>query len=269
MDINCGSVCAAAIIGYVTYRCVLKLTSNKCPKVQKIYIIDGEIGAGKTTLVNSLTKHYIDIGLSVCTIAEPVHLWSEVGILQKFYADQLRYAYAFQTFATMTRIQVIAKAFMNRRDADVYIIERSPATDKLFMELQRDVLEPVEMAMYDTWCSTWNSLLPVDIEKRAQPIYLKTSINTCMSRVDSRNRDGEKCGVTADYQHKLRLVHEAFFEGKHEDQFPLLQKSRYLKKPIIIGEEYADQDFRDIYSNEFNAIANIIDDNGDTIARTN
>jgi deoxyadenosine/deoxycytidine kinase len=242
-----------------TYLYILNTLCNKCPKAKKIYIIDGEIGAGKTTLVRSLTAHYIDIGLDVCTIPEPVHLWNETGILQKFYADPVRYTYSFQTYATMTRVKAITDAFIKQPNADVYIVERSPATDKLFMELQRTSIEPIEVKMYDTWCDTWNQLLPIDIEKMAQPIYLKTSINSCMDRVHVRNRDGEKCGVTADYQQKLRLIHEAFFEGKHATVFPLLKKSKYLKKPIVIDETLADVDFRDIYSDEFKAILNRIE----------
>jgi deoxycitidine kinase/deoxyguanosine kinase len=60
--------------------------------------IEGNIGAGKSTLIETLKTRFPN----VVFVDEPVDVWSTVTdkdgttILEKYYADQKRYAFAFQ-----------------------------------------------------------------------------------------------------------------------------------------------------------------------------
>ena len=54
----------------------------------RIIVIDGEIEAGKTTLISLLAAAFEARGLRVAVIPEPVSEWERVGLLQEFYADQ-------------------------------------------------------------------------------------------------------------------------------------------------------------------------------------
>ena len=65
---------------------------------QRKYLIDGNIGAGKTTLVNLLETHFNAQGIKTKAILEPVDIWRETGALQYFYGDIPGRAYEFQTF---------------------------------------------------------------------------------------------------------------------------------------------------------------------------
>jgi len=160
-------------------------------KSPKFYSIEGEIGAGKTEVINGLVEKLREKGIKVCLIPEPVTHWETTGVLKLFYSDMARYGYSFQTFVFATRILEIAKTVKANPDAEVYILERSPLTDPIFMELQRDSVDPVEMTMYGYWCDAWRQFCPIDFSQ-LQIIYLKTSLSVCMKRVAKRARPGEE-----------------------------------------------------------------------------
>ena len=221
----------------------------------QVFIIEGEIGAGKTELALGLAGALRARGVEVALALEPVELWKQSGILELFYADPARYAYAFQTYVFATRVAAINAALAATPGAHVALLERSPATDQIFMELQRDQVSPVEMAMYYTWCGEYARLLPLDLAT-ARVLYLKPDIAVCMARVAGRHRAGEvgddarvgddapqSGGVTRDYQLRLRRAHEAFFQGLHHGEFPHLPVCPFLDVTEISGANAA-ADFR-------------------------
>ncbi len=219
-------------------------------KPGQICVVNGEIGAGKTTLIRSLTEYLTELGYCVCPVYEPVHLWGD--ILKKFYGDPPRYAYELQTFVHVTRVQAIRDAFKYNPDADLYLLERSPVTDRyIFMEMLQSLIGAESMARYELYYDMHHELLPIDLSA-AKNLYLKPSLGCCMKRVQKRARDGEiaetkdgardgeiietkgdardddviktksesaKGGVTLEYQTQLREAHEALLEGKHPNKF--------------------------------------------------
>lgn len=219
----------------------------------KILIVEGEIGAGKTELIKSLAAAFAERGVRACSVLEPVGLWGDIGILQKFYENPGRHAYGFQTLVFATRIMAIVDAVEANPTADVYLLERSPATDPVFMHIQEGV-ESVEMEMYKTWCQAWQRMVPLDLSG-AQILYLKTSLDACMARVTERRRHGEAApvgaaladsgGVSFEYQARLRRAHEAYLQGYHSEEFPQMPRCPYTRSAIIeIGPEIADTNFR-------------------------
>lgn len=220
-----------------------------------VLIVEGEIAAGKTELATALAARLAAMGLRVRLVLEPVERWKQVRILQKFYGDPARHGYGFQTYAFATRVAEIESAVRSDPSADVYILERSPATDRIFMELQRELVDPVEMEMYQAWCQAWELMLPIDLA-RAKVVYLKTSLSACMARLASRHREGETGeaakhdgtatgGVSVEYQERLRRAHEAFLLGAHKGEFPGLASCPFPPGAIFeIEAELADGDFR-------------------------
>jgi deoxyadenosine/deoxycytidine kinase len=228
----------------------------------RLFIVEGEIAAGKSILVDALDEELARRGWRVAKVPEPVDLWRRVGILSQFYADPARYAYTFQTFAYATRILAIAKAVAECPNADILLFERSPATDGIFMAIQGDSITPLEMELYRTWCDSYNMVLPVDLS-RATVLYLKPGLDHCMARLKKRDREGEvrpstdtvtapadakvedaKGGVSVAYQTKLRRAHEAFFLGLAREEFPLLPKSPFRSESVVeVPEALANGDF--------------------------
>ena len=100
--------------------------------------IEGLIGAGKTTICNELNESISSVldasNIKVKILKEPVDFWRELGLLERFYKDQKRWAFTFQLTALVTKCMEL----MNLDDDTIYIIERSPYTDlKCFAKLNK------------------------------------------------------------------------------------------------------------------------------------
>ena len=231
----------------------------------KIIIVESEIGAGKSTLLPALAEGLERRGWRPVLVYEPVDEWN--GILEKFYADPARWAYAFQTFVYSTRIAAIRRAVAAARAAPsvslaplVFVLERSPITDEIFMELQRGAVADVEMEMYEVWRRTFAPLLPIDLA-RAAVLYLKPDLDTCMRRIAQRKRAGEienatsavstgaaKTGISFEYQARLRRAHEALLQGLHAEEFPRLadRPPPYPRSAVaVLAADIAGLNFRD------------------------
>ena len=232
-----------------------------------VIVIDGAIGAGKTEFTNALVEEAAKRvkadgrRLLACAVPEPVKLWEDVGALPLFYRDPQRYAYTFQTYVYATRVTAIADAVRDNPHADIFVLDRSPATDRVFMDAQ-DV-SPVERAMYDTWCNAHDRMLPIDL-RRATGVYLQTSLETCMARVARRARGGDAAtdrgldrgalplGVTTAYQAELIRRHDAFLLGA-DGAPPTCPYRRVVCVPAAV----ADADFT-VGSPDRAAIANAL-----------
>lgn len=202
----------------------------------RVIVVEGEIGAGKTTILSALADAFRAKGLTVAVAPEPVDEWLKVGILKRFYQDPTRYAYEFQTYTFVTRIIATLECVKKNPSADIYLLERSVLTDRhVFMELQRSIVGEETMQMYDAWFGLHARLMPFDLSK-ATYLYLKPDLKECMTRVATRARQEEtksapdkdesadvkstidssngKGGVSLEYQARLRVAHEVLFEGR-------------------------------------------------------
>jgi deoxyadenosine/deoxycytidine kinase len=174
----------------------------------KVIVIDGLIGAGKTTLINVLCDGLSKLGLKVKCIMEPVDIWKNTGNLQAFYNDIERNAYEFQTYTYITRIKKYLEEYDNTYD--IIFMERCIFTDKyVFVEMLYDekFIDARRYAMYNEWWALWKQLITFDFSGF---IYLNPDINACMDRIKSRNRDGES-NITLEYQADLLDKYEKYF----------------------------------------------------------
>jgi deoxyadenosine/deoxycytidine kinase len=82
-----------------------KVTRGKGKGTMTLISIEGNIGAGKSTLIETLKTKFSN----VVFVDEPVDEWSTVTdkdgttVLEKYYADQKRYAFAFQMMVRVSR----------------------------------------------------------------------------------------------------------------------------------------------------------------------
>lgn len=231
----------------------------------RVIVVDGEIGGGKSTVIKLLIAALKSRGLRAVEVGEPVDEWKRVGILQEFYADKPDeyrglVAYDFQTFTFVTRVEETQKTVAANPDADVFVLERSVLTDRyVFMELQRDLVGPVRMEMYDRWWNMWSQIMPIRPQKI---VYLKPTLENCQSRVETRARVGEirtdgktadetdekasaRGGVSAAYQARLRRAHEAYLQNLHPEEFPLMPPRPFDvdRDVVVVDGALADDDF--------------------------
>lgn len=159
----------------------------------RIISIEGNIGSGKSTLVDELKQRIKDPHVVFCQ--EPVDVWNDIKetntgttILSRFYEDPTTYAFAFQMMAYISRISMLRKLIKDNPGA-IIITERSVETDRnVFAKMLRDQkhINELQYKIYLQWFDEFS-----EDTKVSSVIYVKTSTNRCVERILKRNREGE------------------------------------------------------------------------------
>ena len=136
---------------------LLQCFRNMFKKNVKILIsIEGNIGVGKTTLMNLLEE---SLGDTAEYIFEPINEWHNIkdcqgrDILQTFYDDKLRWSYTFQNFAYITKLVHIINKIENSGKKYI-IMDRSLAADiNTFGKMLHEdgFMNDIEWNAYKTW----------------------------------------------------------------------------------------------------------------------
>jgi len=163
-------------------------------KSKKIYALEGNIGAGKTTMMKIIGQYFT----SVEFVEEPVSQWQNLGgmnLLDAFYSDPERWGFSFEFYSMLSKI----KALLNAANSDkpVIVIERSILSNKVFMDLSHELgkLEEIEYTML---MNTYHFYLQHVYPQLSGIIYLDTPVDECIKRITKRNR-GEECTIERSY----------------------------------------------------------------------
>jgi len=205
----------------------------------KWFIIEGNIGSGKTTLINKLKSNN-----NYEVIEEPVSTWLSIkgdndkNLLGLFYEDPTRYAYLFQTMVFKTRLQSLdhpqVKPFR--------FSERSVWTDKYVFGIsciESGKMNNLEKNCYYTWFD-W-------LEEKFNPkpdgiIYVKTSPEKCLERIKHRHRS-EEDSIPLDYLKEL--------DDRHNNWI-----LNWDKTPVLVIDNEEDNQWNKILDNVQNFIGN-------------
>jgi deoxyadenosine/deoxycytidine kinase len=178
-----------------------------------IVSIEGNIGSGKTTLLSNL--HNAFPGKNILFVKEPVNVWEEIKdsqgktMLEKFYADQQKYAFSFQIMAFISRISLL-KQSIRENPGSMIITERSLHTDKMvFAQMLFDsgLIEDVNYQIYLKWFDEFSRECPLN-----RVIYVKTDPNICIQRIAKRSRAGESV-IPIEYLRECHAYHEKMMEA--------------------------------------------------------
>lgn len=172
------------------------------------FTLEGNIGSGKSTLLMHLKEFFNKKKINVGYVDEPVDEWSQIKdsegktMLEKYYADQPRYAFAFQMMAYITRLVNIKKSIALKHD--VILLERTMITDKeVFAKMLYDdgKMSDVEYQIYNKWFNAFTADIP-----EMHYIYVKTTPCISLNRIAIRNRSGES--IPLEYLVKCDRYHE-------------------------------------------------------------
>ena len=192
-----------------------------------IVSIEGNIGSGKSTLLEKLRLEFKD-NKYVRFLREPVDEWEKIKdkdgntMLQKFYANQAEYSFAFQMMAYISRLTIIRE---NVRDIMaavkkykeegieskkyILITERSLYTDKyVFAKMLYDQgkIEDVKYQIYLNWFDEFAKDFPVN-----DVIYVNTDPKKCYERIHKRARVGEEV-IPLAYLESCHRYHNEFLD---------------------------------------------------------
>ena len=214
---------------------------------QKCFIVDGNIGAGKSTFLKMVQNH-----LQVQVVLEPHEKWQRVvgeeNLLEKFYNDTSRWAYTFQTYAFVTRV-IEQQTQAKQNPHSIQVLERSVFSDRYCFAknaYELGFMNALEWKLYQEWFA-W--LVDNYVAKPAGFIYLKTDPSICYERLKKRNRH-EETDVSLQYLQQLHDKHEAWLVHKSD-------VADYIKDvPVLILD--CDIDFEHTPAQQEKHIENII-----------
>lgn len=212
----------------------------------KIISIEGNIGSGKSTLLENLRNHYKD-DFNIKFVDEPVKDWNNIidendtTILEKFYADQLKYSFSFQIMAYISRLAILKKT-IEENPRSIIISERCLYTDKeVFAKMLFDdkKIELINYKIYLKWFDTFALEFPIK-----KVIYVKTSPNICFDRIEKRSRTGEN-NIPLEY---LENCHKY-----HNNMLDTIKKDCFCNDQLVLNgcvDIYKNQDQLDIWINQ-------------------
>ncbi len=177
-------------------------------QTKKLIVLEGNIGAGKSTLLRLIKQN-----LPVSIIAEPTDKWQQVAqdenLLDLFYKDTPRWAYTFQSYAFLTRVQSIIDHMAKAHPQETFILERSVYCDRFCFAkncYEAGFMTPLEWNIYKDWFA-WL----VESNHAPKPngfIYLRVEPEIAFKRIQKRSRSEE----SAIPQAYLQALHD-----KHDD----------------------------------------------------
>ena len=181
--------------------------------MRKIFFLEGDIGVGKTKLINKLREKGYSIEL------EPVKHLQDNGLLEAFYKNPRKYSYIMQNTMFILKMEII-----NNIKSDIVFIERSPFCDKeCFASLLHDdgLIDDIEWLTYNLW---YNKLIKQMEQIDYAFIYLKAEPQICKERIENRGRKGEE-SISLEYLEKLSKKHDEWLNNMPQDKVLVLDSS--------------------------------------------
>lgn len=214
-----------------------------------MYILEGNIGVGKSTFLKLLAHNMSQIRVAF----EPLHNWqSKVhgqSLLANFYESPHRWAYSLETFAMICRVLEHIK---EQAGTSTTIVERSIYSGHyVFAQngYEQGFMTEVEWHVYNQW---FKALVSTQCKVPQGFIYLRVDPAIAYKRIKKRNRLAEK-KITLAYLKQIDYAHENLLIEK-AGIFPDLKKV-----PVLLLD--CNKDFerdQDALAQHMNEVQNFI-----------
>jgi deoxyadenosine/deoxycytidine kinase len=168
-------------------------------------VVEGTIGAGKTTLSTMLARDYN---------AELVlERFADNPFLEKFYKDPVHYAFPVEMTFLMDRYQQL-RNLLTARDLFTDFVLGDYFIDKCLL-FSKNNLSQDEFALFKKVFDTISGFLP----KPDLILYLYTNPDRLLKQIAKRNRDFEK-DITKEYLSDIQEKYLTYF--RENQQIPIL-----------------------------------------------
>ena len=178
-----------------------------------IISIEGNIGSGKSTIINYLKT--LD-NSNIIFVDEPVNEWLSIksngkNALELFYENQDKNSFWFQVLAYITRLRNLLET-IKQNPNKIIITERSIYTDKyVFAQMLFDSgkISDIEFQTYNYWFDTFKKETKIDTI-----LYVNTNPKECYNRIQIRNRT-EESNVELNYLVDCHNKHVKWINNKN------------------------------------------------------
>lgn len=180
--------------------------------------IEGNIGAGKTTIIRELERRLANE--EIVFLKEPVDMWESIrdpvdgeNILEKFYKDPNKYAFSFQVMAYASRLSLIRQTVRSNPKCKIIVCERSLDADRnIFAKMlhQDGLIDAVHFQIYNHFYKEYSEDYGL-----SGIIYIDADPDVCKTRIDKRARDGEG-NIQHDYLEKCKNFHDKWLIHRHD-----------------------------------------------------
>jgi deoxyadenosine/deoxycytidine kinase len=219
---------------------------------QIIVGLEGNIGAGKTTVLDEIIRHHnndVDCVYenlkSWCNIPSAKYSNKTYNALENMYSNPRKYFVTFQALVNSMRTRDIFNVLNNDNCRRILLSERDAFSGlNFFAPLQESY---GNLTDYDA--SILTSILDnmVDIFPKATAdllIYLRATPNLCQERLKKRNRP-EESDIGISFLENLHSIHERVFDLCKESVTPIgdgFYKCNDLKKTFYVIDVSADDE---------------------------
>lgn len=180
------------------------MTKSKKPKH---IAIAGNIGAGKTTLTELLSKHYRWIPQFEDVDHNPY--------LYDFYEDMPRWSFNLQIFFLNSRLNQLLDI---QRGSETVIQDRTIYEDAYIFAPNLHEMGLMDQRDFNNYCGFFETLTSM-VNPPDLLIYLKASVPTLVAQIQKRGRDYEE-NIRLDYLKRLNEYYNKWIEKYKEG--PLL-----------------------------------------------
>ncbi len=177
----------------------------------KYIVIEGCIGAGKTTLAKMIGGEY--------RAEQVLEQFNENPFLAKFYADPVHYAFPVEMTFLMERYRQLKK-LLSERDLFTDFVIGDYFIDKCVI-FSRNNLLPDEYNLYRSVFDVLSSYLP----KPDIILYLYNDIPRLLRNIAGRGREYEK-NISADYLEHIQQSYLTYFKEHATMPILLLEASK-------------------------------------------
>lgn len=197
-----------------------------------MYILEGNIGAGKSTFLRLLGEHFDYLNV----VYEPTQNWNQEGtgksLLANFYQDPKRWAFTMETLTMLSRIK--DHLLEQQKNNNYNVMERSIYSGYYCFAkngYKHRFLTELEWHIHNQW---FDFLVNDACTIPHGFIYLRTASDVAYERVKKRNRSAEET-IPLDYLEQISQRHDELLIKK-EGVIPALKNVPVLV--LNVNEEF-------------------------------